>query len=105
MTIILITIQLKNIKYLVKYSHHKKPKDKLTAFTDNKDRSLGRASDKNTSDKGVPTPQRITILKPRLVAVTGCQYVYVGFSQHNKIPHSSAYTISQKAIWFRHPGL
>jgi len=32
----------------------------------------------------------------------GHQCVYVGFSTH-KIPRSSAYTISKKAIWFRHP--
>ena len=30
------------------------------------------------------------------------QYVYVGFSRR-KIPRSSAYTISEKAIRFRHP--
>ena len=44
-----------------------------------------------------------TILKPRLAAATGCQYVYVGFSQRNKIPPSSTYTISEKAIRFQHP--
>jgi len=45
-----------------------------------------------------------TILKPRLAAATGRQYVYVGFSRR-KIPRSSAYTISEieKAIRFRHP--
>jgi len=42
-----------------------------------------------------------TILKPRLAAASGRQYVYVGFSRR-KIPRSSAYTISQKAIRFRH---
>ena len=31
------------------------------------------------------------------------QYVHVGFSQRNKIPRNSAYTISEKAIRFRHP--
>ena len=35
-----------------------------------------------------------TILKPRLAAATGGQYLYVGFSRRNKIPHCSAYTIS-----------
>jgi len=39
-----------------------------------------------------------TILKPRLAAATGGQYLYVGFSQRNKIPHCSAYTISEKAM-------
>ena len=43
-----------------------------------------------------------TILKPRLAAAAGRQYVYVWFSRR-KIPHSSAYTISEKAIRFRHP--
>jgi len=43
-----------------------------------------------------------TILKPRLAAVAGRQYVYVVFSQR-KIPCSSAYTISEKAIQFQHP--
>jgi len=38
-----------------------------------------------------------TILKPRLTAAMG------GFSQHNKILCCSAYTISKKAIRFRHP--
>ena len=42
----------------------------------------------------------ITILKPRLAAAAGRQYVYVGFSRR-KIPRSSAYTISDKAIRFR----
>ena len=44
-----------------------------------------------------------TILKPRLAAATGRQYVYVGFSRRNKIPRSSAYAIAEKAIRFRHP--
>jgi len=44
-----------------------------------------------------------TILKPRVAAATGGQYVYMGFSRRNKIPRSSAYTISKKAIRFRHP--
>jgi len=44
-----------------------------------------------------------TILKPRLAAATCGQYVHVGFSQHNKIPHCSTYTISEKAIQFWHP--
>ena len=44
-----------------------------------------------------------TILKPHLAAATGRQTIYVGFSQRNKIPRSSAYTISEKAIWFRRP--
>ena len=43
-----------------------------------------------------------TILKPCLTAATGCHYVYVGFSGRNKILRSSAYTISEKAIRFRH---
>jgi len=44
-----------------------------------------------------------TILKPCLVAATGGQYVYVGFSRRNKIPRCSAYTISEKALRFQHP--
>ena len=44
-----------------------------------------------------------TILKPRVAAAIGRQYVYVGFSRRNKIPRSSAYRISEKAIRFRHP--
>jgi len=44
-----------------------------------------------------------TILKPRLAAATDGQYVYVRFSRRNKIPRCSAYTISEKAIRFRHP--
>jgi len=44
-----------------------------------------------------------TILKPRLTAAMGGQYIYVGFSQRNKILHCSTYTISDKAIRFRHP--
>jgi len=43
-----------------------------------------------------------TILKPRLTVAAGHQYVYVGFSRH-KIPRSRTYTISEKAIRFRHP--
>jgi len=43
-----------------------------------------------------------TILKPRLAAAAGPEYVYVGFSR-SKIPRSTAYTISEKAIRFRHP--
>ena len=43
-----------------------------------------------------------TIVKPRLAAAAGQQYVYVGCSRH-KIPRSRAYTISEKAIQFRHP--
>ena len=44
-----------------------------------------------------------TILKPRVAAEMTRQYVYVGFSRRNKIPHSNAYTISEKAIRFWHP--
>ena len=44
-----------------------------------------------------------TILKPRVAAATGGQYVYVGFSRRNKISRCSAYTISEKTIRFRHP--
>jgi len=44
-----------------------------------------------------------TILKPRLAAATGGQYVYVRFSRRNKFPRCSAYTTSEKAIRFRHP--
>ena len=44
------------------------------------------------------------ILKSRVAAAAGRRYVglYVGFSRR-KIPRSSAYTISEKAIRFRHP--
>ena len=38
----------------------------------------------------------------RLAAAPGRQCVYVGLSRR-KSPRSSACTISQKAIWFRHP--
>jgi len=44
-----------------------------------------------------------TILKPHLAAATGRQHVYVEFSRRNKILRSSAYTISEKAVRFRHP--
>jgi len=44
-----------------------------------------------------------TISKPCLTASMGGQYIYVGFSRHNKIARCSAYTISEKAIRFRHP--
>jgi len=43
-----------------------------------------------------------TILKPRFAAAAGREYVYVGFSRR-KISRSTAYTISEKAIRFRHP--
>ena len=36
-----------------------------------------------------------TILKPRLAAATGAQYLYVGFPRRNKIPHCSAYDIGE----------
>jgi len=42
-----------------------------------------------------------TILKPRLAAAAGHQYINVGFSRR-KIPRSSAYAISEKAIRFGH---
>jgi len=44
-----------------------------------------------------------TILKARVAAATGSQYVYVVFSRRNKISCCSAYTISEKAMRFRHP--
>jgi len=45
------------------------------------------------------------ILKPRVAAATGAQYMYVGFSGRNKIPRCrlAARTISKKTIRFRHP--
>ena len=43
-----------------------------------------------------------TILKALLAAAAGRQYVNVGFSRR-KILRSSAYTISEKAVRFRHP--
>ena len=43
-----------------------------------------------------------TILKPRVAAAAGRQYVYVGFSRR-KIVRSSAHTILDKAIRFQHP--
>jgi len=43
-----------------------------------------------------------TILKPLIAAAARWQYVYVGFSWR-KIPHSTAYTVSEKAIRFQHP--
>jgi len=60
-----------------------------------------------TSDIGVPTGYSSvnkTILKPHLAAAAGREYVYVGFSRR-KITRSTAYTISEKAIRFRHPDL
>ena len=36
-----------------------------------------------------------TILKPRLAAATGAQYLYVGFSRRNKIPRWSTYDIGE----------
>jgi len=36
-----------------------------------------------------------TILKPRLAAATGAQYLYVGFSRRNKSPRCSAYDIGE----------
>ena len=42
------------------------------------------------------------IVKPRVAAAAGRRYVYVWFSRR-KIPRSSAYMISEKAIQFRHP--
>ena len=44
-----------------------------------------------------------TIIKPHLAAATGGQHLYMGFSRRDKIPHCSTYTISEKAIRFRHP--
>ena len=43
-----------------------------------------------------------TILKPRLAAATGAQYLYVGFPDVIKF-RVAAHTISEKAIRFRHP--
>ena len=39
-----------------------------------------------------------TILKPRVAAATGAQYLYVGFSRRNKIPRCSAHNTAEKAI-------
>jgi len=36
-----------------------------------------------------------TILKPRLAAATGAQYLYVGFSRRNKIPRCNAHDIRE----------
>ena len=36
-----------------------------------------------------------TILKPHVAAATGAQYLYVGFSRRNKIPHCSAYDVGE----------
>jgi len=36
-----------------------------------------------------------TILKPRVAAATGAQYLYVRFSRRNKIPRGSAYDIAE----------
>jgi len=36
-----------------------------------------------------------TILKPRLAAATGAQYLYMGFSHHNKIPCCCTYNIGE----------
>jgi len=42
------------------------------------------------------------ILKPRIATAMGCQYVYLGISRRDKILRCSTYTISEKAIRFRH---
>ena len=34
-------------------------------------------------------------LKPRLAAATGAQYLYMGFSHHNKIPCCCTYNIGE----------
>jgi len=39
-----------------------------------------------------------TILKPRVAAATGVQYLYVGFSRLNKIPRCSAYDIGDSSL-------
>ena len=39
-----------------------------------------------------------TILKPRVAATTGVQYLYVGFSRRNKIPRCSAYDIVESNL-------
>jgi len=65
-------------------------------------RALGRAHVPPTKLFGRLAVNK-TILKPRVAAATDGQYVYVGFSRRNKIPRCSAYTISEKAIRFRHP--
>jgi len=36
-----------------------------------------------------------TILKPRVAATTGAQYLYVGFSRRNKMPRCSVYDIGE----------
>jgi len=36
-----------------------------------------------------------TILKPRLAEAMGAQYLYIGFSRRNKIPHWGAYDIGE----------
>jgi len=64
-------------------------------------RALGRAHVPQTK-VFPPLAVNKTILKPRLAAVTGGQYVYVGFSRCHKIPHCSTYKISEKAVWFWH---
>jgi len=35
------------------------------------------------------------MLKPRVAAATGAQYLYVGFFRRNKIPRCSAYDIGE----------
>jgi len=65
-------------------------------------RALGRAHCSLPPTKVSDGSVNKTILKPRLAASAGRQYVYVGFSRR-KIPRSSAYTISEKVIRFRHP--
>ena len=36
-----------------------------------------------------------TIVKPRIAAAMGTQYLYEGFSPHNQIPRCSAYDIEE----------
>jgi len=62
-------------------------------------RALGGAHVPPT--KLFPIPQLAvnkTILKPRVAAATGAQYLYVGFSRRNKIPRCSAHNTAEKAI-------
>jgi len=44
-----------------------------------------------------------TVLKPRIAAAAGCANTHMWDLPGRKILHTSAYMISEKAIWFRHP--
>ena len=63
---------------------------------------LQLTTDKHEASRGLSATAEL-LVKARVAAVTCSQYIYVGFSRRNKIPCCSTYTISEKAMRFRHP--